>query len=255
VRNGSPRQNHILGTVTQHAVQVRGRAGRGKCAAGRGRRGCTGHAARKVSVLPSARFPWRCLSRRKIWACSTTSTNLPGIGRSGIGVRLSAVVVRVPAVALWQSALCLYCTWHAPGAGSVVLGTGLICPQVHNMPFPMVKSHCHARSMSSTCISYFSYKSILFDASSYVYQGYVYLVLPVPAAAGSKNSGASGARTITIVFGIIGAFLGFFTLAIAILQYRFHRQRRAGVGLVGHDIEMRPQRATHEQSTPTASPP
>jgi hypothetical protein len=76
-----------------------------------------------------------------------------------------------------------------------------------------------------------------------------------PAAAGSNDSDASGARTITIVFGIIGAFLGFFTLAIAILQYRFHRQRRAGVGLVGDDIEMRPQRAAHEQSTPNASPP
>jgi hypothetical protein len=75
-----------------------------------------------------------------------------------------------------------------------------------------------------------------------------------PVAAGSNSSDASDTRTITIVFGIIGAALTLFTIAIAALQYRLQRQRRVDVRTDDDDVEMRPERSTHKQSALSASP-
>jgi hypothetical protein len=62
-----------------------------------------------------------------------------------------------------------------------------------------------------------------------------------PVAAGSNSSDASYTRTITIVFGIIGAVLTLFTLVIATLQYRLQMQRRTDVERVEDDTEMSSQ--------------
>jgi hypothetical protein len=75
-----------------------------------------------------------------------------------------------------------------------------------------------------------------------------------PVAAGSNNSDASDTRTITIVFGIIGAVLTLFTIAIATLQYRLQTQRRVDVRADDDDTEMRPECSTHKQGALTASP-
>jgi hypothetical protein len=75
-----------------------------------------------------------------------------------------------------------------------------------------------------------------------------------PVAAGSNSSDASDTRTITIVFGIIGAVLTLFTIAIATLQYRLQRQRRVDVRTDDDDTEMRPERSTHKQGALSASP-
>jgi hypothetical protein len=75
-----------------------------------------------------------------------------------------------------------------------------------------------------------------------------------PVAAGSNSSDASDTRTITIVFGIIGAALTLFTIAIATLQYRLQRQRRVEFRADDDDTEMRPERPTHKQGALSASP-
>jgi hypothetical protein len=74
-----------------------------------------------------------------------------------------------------------------------------------------------------------------------------------PVAAGSNSSDASDTRTITIVFGVIGAALTLFTIAIATLQYHLQRQRRLDVRTDDDDIEMRPERSTHKQGALSAS--
>ena len=75
-----------------------------------------------------------------------------------------------------------------------------------------------------------------------------------PVAAGSNSSDASDTRTITIVFGIIGAALTLFTIAIATLQYRLERQKRVDVRVDDDDTEMRPECSTHKQGALSASP-
>ena len=68
-----------------------------------------------------------------------------------------------------------------------------------------------------------------------------------PAAAGSNSSDASYTRTITIVFGIIGAVLTLFALVIATLQYRLQKQRRPDVERDDDGIEMSSQRSATEE--------
>ena len=75
-----------------------------------------------------------------------------------------------------------------------------------------------------------------------------------PVAAGSNSSDASDTRTITIVFGIIGAALTLFTIAIATLQYRLQRQRRVDVRVDDDDTEMRSECSIHKQGALSASP-
>jgi hypothetical protein len=75
-----------------------------------------------------------------------------------------------------------------------------------------------------------------------------------PVAAGSNSSDASDTRTITIAFGIIGAALTLFTIAIATLQYRLQRQRRVDVRADDDETGMRPERSTHKQGALSASP-
>ena len=75
-----------------------------------------------------------------------------------------------------------------------------------------------------------------------------------PVAAGSNSSDTTDTRTITIVFGIIGAALTLFTIAIVALQYRLLKQKRVDVRTDDDDIEMRPERSTHKQSALSASP-
>lgn len=79
-------------------------------------------------------------------------------------------------------------------------------------------------------------------------------VIVDPVAAGSNSSDASDTRTITIVFGTIGAVLTLFTIAIATLQYRLQRQRRVDVRVDDDDTEMRPECSTHKQGALSASP-
>ena len=75
-----------------------------------------------------------------------------------------------------------------------------------------------------------------------------------PVAAGSNSSDAPYTRTITIVFGIIGAVLTLFTLVIATLQYRLQMQSRTDVGRDDNGMEMSSQRSAIEEgalSTPS----
>lgn len=68
-----------------------------------------------------------------------------------------------------------------------------------------------------------------------------------PVAAGSNSSDASYTRTITIVFGIIGAVLTLFTLVIATLQYRLQMQSRTDVERDDDGIEMGSRRSATEE--------
>jgi hypothetical protein len=68
-----------------------------------------------------------------------------------------------------------------------------------------------------------------------------------PVAAGSNSSDASYTRTITIVFGIIGAVVTLFTLVIATLQYRLQMQSRTDVERDDDGIEMSSQRSATEE--------
>jgi hypothetical protein len=76
-----------------------------------------------------------------------------------------------------------------------------------------------------------------------------------PVAAGSNSSDASDTRTITIVFGIIGAVLTLFALVIATLQYRLQKQRRTDVGRDDNGIEMSSQRSATEEGALSTTPP
>jgi hypothetical protein len=76
-----------------------------------------------------------------------------------------------------------------------------------------------------------------------------------PAAAGSNSSDASYTRTITIVFGIIGAVLTLFTLVIATLQYRLQKQRSTDVERDDGGIEMSSQGLAIEEGALTILPP
>jgi hypothetical protein len=77
----------------------------------------------------------------------------------------------------------------------------------------------------------------------------------VAVAAGSNNSDALDTRTITIVFGIVGAILSIFTVAVAILQYRLQRQRRADIERDDGGIEMSSQRLSTEEGALSTSLP
>ena len=68
-----------------------------------------------------------------------------------------------------------------------------------------------------------------------------------PVAAGSNSSDASYTRTITIVFGVIGAVLTLFTLVIATLQYHLQMQSRTDVERDDDGIEMSSQRSATEE--------
>jgi hypothetical protein len=76
-----------------------------------------------------------------------------------------------------------------------------------------------------------------------------------PVAAGSNSSDASYTRTITIVFGIIGAVLTLFTVVVAILQYRLQKQRRTDVGRDDDGIGMSSQCSVSEEGALSTPPP
>jgi hypothetical protein len=76
-----------------------------------------------------------------------------------------------------------------------------------------------------------------------------------PAAAGLNSSYASYTRTITIVFGIIGAVLTLFALVIATLQYRLQKQRRPDVERDDDGIEMSSQGSAIEEGALSILPP
>lgn len=61
-------------------------------------------------------------------------------------------------------------------------------------------------------------------------------------------------RTITIIFGIIGAVLALSTVAIAILNYLLQKHNLADVGTDLDGIELSPQRSAHEPGNATLSP-
>lgn len=76
-----------------------------------------------------------------------------------------------------------------------------------------------------------------------------------PVAAGSNSSDASYTRTITIVFGMIGAVLTLFALVIATLQYRLQMQKGTDVERDDDGIEMSSQgSATDESALSTPTP-
>jgi hypothetical protein len=70
-----------------------------------------------------------------------------------------------------------------------------------------------------------------------------------------NSSYASYTRTITIVFGIIGAVLTLFALVIATLQYRLQKQRRPDVERDDDGIEMSLQGSAIEKGALTILPP
>lgn len=76
-----------------------------------------------------------------------------------------------------------------------------------------------------------------------------------PVASGSNSSDAPYTRTITIVFGIIGAILTLLTLVIATLQYRLQKQRRTDVERNDDDIETSSQRSAIEEGALSILPP
>ena len=76
-----------------------------------------------------------------------------------------------------------------------------------------------------------------------------------PVAAGSNSSDASYTRTITIVFGVIGAVLTLFTLVIATLQYHLQMQSRTDVERDDDGIEMSSQRSATEEGALSTTPP
>jgi hypothetical protein len=76
-----------------------------------------------------------------------------------------------------------------------------------------------------------------------------------PVAADSNSADASYTRTITIVFGIIGAVLTFFALIIATLQYRLQKQRRTDVERDDDGIEISSQRSATDEGALSTPPP
>lgn len=81
----------------------------------------------------------------------------------------------------------------------------------------------------------------------------------VNPAAGAPTNSASPDEThpesITVVLSIIGAVLTLASVFVAVLQYRFQRQRRLDVERDGQPIGMNPQRPAQEAEGTVAAPP